>query len=177
MFIGSGQVLDLDSPRWLELRHAYGNAGDIPALLRALAARPDAEGPNEEPWFTLWSALAHQDDVYSASFAAVPHVVRILADAPALGGSDLLHFPAWVEVCRLKKTAPVPTDLMDSYSAAIGALPALAARSLEGRRDESRLRCACAAIAAAKGQVAMAEAMLELSPAVASDFLQWLTEQ
>jgi len=45
-----------------------GSAADVPALLVALLAFPKSEG-QREPWFSIWSALAHQGDVYSASFA------------------------------------------------------------------------------------------------------------
>jgi len=71
-------MLDLDDPRWSDLTHAYGKASDIPDLLRQLDKLPLATG-DAEPWFSLWSALAHQGDVYPASFAAVPHVVAMLA--------------------------------------------------------------------------------------------------
>jgi len=81
-------MLSLESPRWSELTHAYGCASDIPALLRQLMAVSDANA-DEEPWFTLWSALAHQGDVYSASFAAVPHVV--VSDHAELSRFDHPH--------------------------------------------------------------------------------------
>ena len=58
-----GEMLSLDDTQWAELSHAYGRASDIPALLRQLYALPHASG-QEEPWFSLWSALAHQGDVY-----------------------------------------------------------------------------------------------------------------
>src|SRR5687767_5858299 len=94
-------MLALDDPRWSELGHAYGDASDIPELLRQLESVPDSNDMNE-PWFSLWSALAHQGDVYSASFAAVPHVVRVLASATQRAGAVYFHFPAFVEVCRRK---------------------------------------------------------------------------
>jgi hypothetical protein len=74
-------MLLLQSPQWSELKHAYGSAKNIPALLQQLEGFPTSEGTNE-PWFTLWSSLCHQGDIYSASFAAVPHIVRVLASAP-----------------------------------------------------------------------------------------------
>ena len=170
-------MLDLDSPRWAELSHAYGRAGDIPALLRALSPSPSSDDPNEEPWFSLWSALAHQRDVYPASFAAVPHVVRVLQSDPTRASFSFLQFPAWVEICRRTSAIAVQEDLREAYEAALAKLPSLAARSLEGRDDPDLLVCACAAMAAAKGQAAMAEAMLELSPDVSAQFLEWFHEQ
>src|SRR5262245_3613228 len=56
-------MLDLDDARWRTLRHAYGMAEDIPERLRQLEEFP-AEGDAREPWHALWSALAHQGDVY-----------------------------------------------------------------------------------------------------------------
>ncbi len=37
-----GNMLELDDPRWAELRHAYGFASDIPGLLRQLGRRRSA---------------------------------------------------------------------------------------------------------------------------------------
>jgi hypothetical protein len=72
--------LPLDSELWHELSHAYGPAGDIPELLTELSEKSDLnEGDHEEPMFALWSSLYHQEDVYSASYAAFPHLVEIAA--------------------------------------------------------------------------------------------------
>jgi hypothetical protein len=54
---------------------------------------------------------------YSASFAAVPHVVRALSNAPTKADSSFFNFPAWVEICRQKTTTPIPEDLRQAYSA------------------------------------------------------------
>jgi len=169
-------ALDLDSPRWTELAHAYGNAADIPELLRQLESLPSSDG-EREPWFSLWSALAHQGDVYSGSFAAVPHVVNALAAAPGRADSSYFHFPAWVEVCRERSATPVPRDLLPAYLQALAQLPALVAAAARRSWDDDLLRSALAAIAAAKGGHAVAEAVLELSPDVAADFESWLEQR
>jgi hypothetical protein len=169
-------VLSLDSSRWSELRHAYGPAHDIPSLLRALQALPASSG-DAEPWFTLWSALAHQGDVYDASFAAVPYVVEAMARDPVRADSSYLHFPSWVEICRVKKGVSVPEDLEIAYFAALGRLPALVAAAAARDWDEGFLCCALAALAVAKGQTAVGEASLELTPEVAQQFMSWFYEQ
>lgn len=115
-------LLSLDSPRWSTLHHAYGVASDIPELLRDLESLPDANGESE-PWFSLWSALAHQGDVYSASFAAVPHVVKALSSSPTEAGFTYFQFPAWVEICRVKSEISVLADLIPAYEAALAQLP------------------------------------------------------
>lgn len=86
-------MLSLDDPRWRELRHAYGNAADVPDLLRALAlSTGPKEGYRDEPWFSLWSSLCHQGDVYTASYIAVPHIVQIASEATE--PVDFSFFPA-----------------------------------------------------------------------------------
>jgi hypothetical protein len=165
-------MLSLESPDWVQLTHAYGSAGDIPDLLRQLETLPDSEG-NKEPWFSIWSALAHQGDVYSASFAAVPHIVRVLSTAPELATFSFLQFPAWVEICRHRNNIEVPPALLPAYSEALGQLPALVGAAAARPWDEGFLRCALSAIAAAKGFPAVAEAALELEPEVAKEFMEW----
>jgi len=169
-------MLTLNSPRRSELEHAYGSATDIPALLRQLSALPPCQG-EQEPWFTLWSALAHQGDVYSASFAAVPHVVAALASAPARADSAYFQFPAWVEICRSRKGIQVPEQLRLAYAEALGKLPGLVAAASSREWDASFLACALSAIAAAKGFPAVAEATQELTPEVAGKFMDWFFER
>jgi hypothetical protein len=166
-------MLSLQSSRWSELQHAYGDAADIPALLERLSDLPKSEG-QAEPWFMLWSALAHQGDVFSASFAAVPHVVAALAAAPAEADVSFFHFPAWVEICRAKNRVEVPADLKPAYLEALARLPSLVAQAATRPWSAEFLACALSAVAAAKGQHAVAEAVLEMSsPQVAEDFIGW----
>lgn len=164
--------LSLDSPRWGELEHAYGRAADIPDLLRQLESLPSSAN-DREPWFSLWSALAHQNDVYSASFAAVPHVVRALSTAPSTAAFAYFQFPAVVEAWRQKKGVAVPDDLRVDYFAALAALPSLVAQAAEREWDEGFLVCALSAVAAAKGFGNVAEAVLEMTPEVADEFREW----
>jgi hypothetical protein len=169
-------MLSLDSPRWAELQHAYGAASDTPDLLRKLATLPDSDG-EREPWFSLWSSLAHQGDVYSASFAAVPHIVRALSSAPSFASATYFHFPAWVEVCRNNRGVTIPPDLEVSYFAALSKLPSLVAAAAVRPWDSDFTACALAAIASAKGNAKVAEAVMELSPEVAETFLEWFFAQ
>jgi hypothetical protein len=170
-------VLDLESKRWRELEHAYGSAADTPALLAQLKSLPKSEG-RAEPWFSLWSSLAHQGDVYSASFAAVPHVIAALAVRPAEADESFFQFPAWVEICRVKHAAVVPPDLEASYFDSLARLPELASAAASPPWSAGRLACVLSAIAAAKGHHAIAEAVLEMSSTeVAESFLERFSEQ
>jgi hypothetical protein len=169
-------MLELDDPRWAELRHAYGFASDTPALLRQLKGSSTSTG-KDEPWFSLWSSLAHQGDVYSASFAAVPHIVSLMASAPAISDAAFFGFPAWVEICRRRKQVPIPDSLSEAYFLSLAQLPSLVAAAASRDWDDDFLRCALSAIAAAKGRATVAEAALELNTETAEEFLEWFRER
>lgn len=83
------------------------------------------------------------------------------------------QFPAVVEAWRQQKGVQVPEDLRVDYFAALAALPRLVALAADKDWDGGFLACALAAIAAAKGYGAVAEAALELTPDVAPEFLDW----
>jgi hypothetical protein len=168
-------MLSLDSPRWQELEHAYGRAVDTPALLLQLRKFPKSND-DAEPWFSLWSSLAHQGDVHSASFAAVSHVVAALASDPLRCDWTYFQFPAWIEICRVKKGAPIPSDLEEAYFEALRALPGLAAKWAEKPWADSDLACVLSAIAAAKGHAAIAEAAMELTDTNAAGALEWFVD-
>jgi hypothetical protein len=125
----------------------------------------------------LWSSLAHQGDVYTASFAAVPHVVQVLASSPERADFTYFQFPAWIEICRQKNGMSVPEDLAPPYFEALSRLPKLAAAASDREWDTTFLQCVLSAIAASKGHVDIAEALQELSPEVAAEFMQWLFER
>ncbi len=169
-------LLSLDSPAWSELEHAYGDAADIPALLRRLEEQPSCDA-EKEPWFTIWSALAHQGDVYSASFAAVPHIIRMLKTAPLEADTSFFQFPTWVEICRHKNGVKIPDTLEKPYSEALSELPSLVAAVAGREWDAEFLRSALAAIAAAKGFPAVAEAVQEIDPEIATEFMAWLSDR
>ena len=157
-------MLGLDDPRWSELQDAYGDADDIPDLLRALAAFP---GPKpefqEEPWFSLWSGLCHQGDVYTASYAALPHLVRIASEAKPPIDFSFFQLPAAIEVARKNGRGPaLPEDLADDYHRAIDRLMENASLYRNEPWDQSMLICIMAAQAVAKGHIDVAEALLNL---------------
>ncbi|MER5772143.1 HEAT repeat domain-containing protein [Streptomyces sp. NPDC001985] len=65
---------DLDRVRWRDLDHAYGEADDLPALLRALAADDERA---QEALEELWSTILHQGTVYAATAETVPFLARL----------------------------------------------------------------------------------------------------
>jgi hypothetical protein len=157
-------MLSLDDPRWNDLGHAYGSAGDIPELLRKLnASRGPKSGAQEEPWFTLWSSLCHQGDVYTASYAAVPHLVDMATRSTGPIDSSFYHMPAAIEVARVSGRGPeIPAPDLDDYHSAIGRLVECVSIHRNEAWDQSTVLSAAAALAVAKGHIEVAEALLNL---------------
>ena len=156
---------------WGNLKHAYGIAEDIPGLLEQLAFFPEESSFEKGPWFTLWSNLYHQGDIFTASIAAVPEIVSILSGNPVKATASFFSLPASIEVARFKSGIEVPAELKSSYHEAIKQLGSLAA--LNKYTDSGVSRAALAAIAASSDLHSYAELILEVSIEEVSEVLNW----
>jgi hypothetical protein len=166
-------VLPLDSPKWSALTGAYGSATEIPGLLRDLESLPSNEGQEAEPYFSFWSALCHQGDVYTASYAAVPHMVRIMQTAPARVPWTLFLMLTCIEIARSNGRGPtIPPDLDGDYAAALAQVPDVVAIASKANWDHWYCGAALAAVAASKGFCRLAEAIMELAPETIEDMLR-----
>jgi len=77
---------ELEAVDWKLLKHAYGDASDVPQLIRDLASkRPKIRDAAFEK---LYSNLWHQGSVYSATPSAVPFLIGLLqySDLPDPAG-------------------------------------------------------------------------------------------
>lgn len=166
-------MLTLDDPRWGTLDTDYGKADVVPEWISALRSGA-SPADHRQVWFEFWSALAHQGDVYSGSFAAVPHIVDMLAADPTTADVACCHFPAWVEICRSRHDIEVPAFLAESYFSALARMPTLIGSAAREQWNGDRMRCALAAVAAATGHTGVAEVILELDDATAGETLNWL---
>src|SRR5688572_15498155 len=107
---------------WSQLRHAYGAATNVPDLLARARTAPPPREYTDEPWYTLWSSLCHQSDVYTASYAAVPQLVSIArarqAEANAVG--ELLLLAGVIELERQRLEQPPFVEFLeDVYTDAL----------------------------------------------------------
>jgi uncharacterized protein YbaR (Trm112 family) len=119
-------MLDLNSSRWSELRHAFGPAQDVPELLRALATESEPRysrdlsqtTDNPTPWEQVYTKLCHQGSLYSATFAAFPHMVDI-AENDGLGKQkETLLLAGEIEVNGTVDDE-VPKDLIADFEQAL----------------------------------------------------------
>lgn len=63
---------------WASMKHAYGSAEEVPALLRALRS-PDAE-ERHEALNRFYSAVHHQGSVYPPTAASLPFLFELATD-------------------------------------------------------------------------------------------------
>tara|TARA_R110002051_G_scaffold141578_1_gene214782 strand:- start:27436 stop:27948 length:513 start_codon:yes stop_codon:yes gene_type:complete len=157
-------MLSLEDPKWANLTHAYGPAQDIPDLLRLLAHSTGQKADyKDEPWFSLWSALCHQGDVFDASYAALPHIVKIATDADGPIDFSFFQLPAAIEIARNNGLGPqVPPDLNPAYQSGLAGLLDCVTRHLDDDWGQDALISAMTALAVGKGQHRVAKALLNL---------------
>lgn len=123
-------MLDLSDERWSRLRHAFGPANDLPEKLLDLA---QLEGlprtAKEEPLVSLWEAICHQACPDEAAYAAVPHLVRIIASFPTEQRDAVLHLVGSIAAFE-EHGAACPEDLRPAYEKALDECRALTLESL-----------------------------------------------
>lgn len=131
-------MVDLESPRWQELLDAYGPATQVPALLGRLAGGEKSSELEQ----TLYGALWHQGDVFTASYAAVPHIIRVAATMPTEERLKWLVLAVGIVATSVTPHAPaVPDDLGPDLRHAVSDAQVLVRDTLfarEWRRFEVR---------------------------------------
>jgi hypothetical protein len=84
----------LDSIPWNELGHAYGEATDVPDLIRALAS-PEPEVVKNAIG-RLWYTVIHQGTVYSSTAYVVPFFCELLEAPDVQNKTELLNYLATI---------------------------------------------------------------------------------
>jgi hypothetical protein len=148
--------MDFDDPRWSALTGGYRLAYDPRAALRAL----ETGEATRVAWEGLWENLHHQGDVGEASYAAVPHLVRIYAARPT-GDWNTYALAATIEDVRGQPdNPPLPGWLEKDYDHAWRRLFDLAIADLPNATDPDLVRSLVAVIAHAKKLPVMAKLAL-----------------
>ena len=107
-------MLSLDDPRWSTLEGGYR----VPHDPRPVLARLRAGTDDEAAWDELWNELHHQDDVGTASYAAVPHLIDIHR-ARSLDTWQTYALVGTIELCRTGANPPLPDWLAPEYHDAL----------------------------------------------------------
>lgn len=137
-------MLPLSDPRWKSLHGGYKVRYDASVALTRLQDGLDV-------WDELWEELHHQGAVGEASYASVPHLVRI---GSALSNRDwnLYALVSTIEVERHRSSnPPVPEWLRSDYQKALADLLALGLFDLARVVEPTTIQSILGAVALAKG--------------------------
>jgi hypothetical protein len=159
-------VLPLTDPKWKTLHGGYGDVYDASVPLAQLE-----EG--EDVWDELWEELHHQGDVGEASYAAVPHIVRITAAWPARGWQPYALLSTIEGQRYSKRNPPLPDWLTADYFHSWEQLLELAMRDVRTATDPLLLRSLLGTLAFARGAVPLGC----LISAVSQDEIKELLEE
>jgi hypothetical protein len=152
-------MLSLTDERWTQLAGGYRTAFDPRPSLHNLESNLHVK----EAWHELWEELHHQGDVGEASYAAVPHLVRIHGNQK-LDGWNTYALVAVIELARGKgKNPEVPEWLKEEYFSAIQELAQLGSVGIVRAKDLEDVRAILSIIALAKGARTHARFLLEYS--------------
>jgi len=151
-------MLDFDDPLWSELLGGYRVPYDPRRALRALESQSDPP----EAWSELWDELHHQGNVDSASYAAVPHLVRIheIRDVPDWNTYALVGI---IHLAKSEANPPVPNQLGPAYADSLSRLADLAAQDLSRSSDPPLVQSALGIIALSAGLEPQARILLTLA--------------
>ncbi|MHB6912161.1 PBS lyase [Streptomyces sp. DB-54] len=78
----------IDDVDWASMGHAYGDASDVPGLLRGLASSDAAE--REVALDGMYGAVHHQGDVYDSTVACIPFLFELVATDGLPGRGDIV---------------------------------------------------------------------------------------
>jgi hypothetical protein len=153
-------MLSLDDVQWDALT-AHGQAGEVPGLLRTLC---QATTPEQV------TALAHaiseyvcfEYAVYTAAYAALPHLVAAAAGQPATERAYVLGLIGRMAALAQRQTAaPMPPALRPDYERALERTADLALEGLRQTAGAAEVRQLCGALAAVRGHPVLALDWLE----------------
>jgi len=136
-------LLNLDDKRWTELKGGYRVPFDPRQLLRRLESGTDIQ----RCWQELWQELYHQGDVGEASYAAVPHLVRIYQNRGKIDWNTYAIVTS-IELARyVGKNPDVPSWLLQGYEDAINSLAMTGLGELPHVNEKESIRSILAVIA------------------------------
>jgi hypothetical protein len=139
-------MLGPDDERWKNLKGGYRTRFDSRPLLSKLEAGEDVQGT----WDELWGNLHHQGDVGEASYAAVPHLVRIYRQRGVIDWNTYA-IVAVIESARGEVGNPtVPDWLEKDYLRAIQELAEIGAAQVLVAKDPEEIRAMLSVLALAK---------------------------
>lgn len=152
-------MIDLNDPRWNGLHGGYR----VPCDPRPALADLEMGHSVDSAWTTLWEELHHQGDVGEASYAAVPHLVRIHARHAASDWNTYALVATIDGARRNKANPPVPSWLLQSYDEALSTLADLGLEDFRYAKQPELVNSILAILAITKGQASLGRLAVEFT--------------
>jgi hypothetical protein len=152
-------MLSLDDKRWQNLEGGYRTQFDP----RPSLSRLDTNKDTNAAWHDLWEGLHHQGDVGEASYAAVPHLVRIYRNGGVIDWNTYA-IVAVIELARDdSKNPPIPKWLEEDYFQAIRDLAELGAVEVLQTGNPEEIRAILSILAISAGARTHAKFLVDYS--------------
>ena len=136
-----------DDERWNNLTGGY----KTPFAPRPSLRKLEMQQGTAIAWEELWEELHHQGDVGTASYAAVPELVRVHRSGVSADW-NLYAIVAIIELARTEsQNAEVPDWLRDDYFRSIEELAQMGSKEIFSVEDSETNRAILSVIAIAKG--------------------------
>jgi hypothetical protein len=152
-------MLSLDDDRWSGLKGGYRTPFDPRSLLKKIESGADLGAT----WHELWGELHHQGNVGEASYAAVPHLVRIHRQN-GIPDWNPYALVACIELARTKGDNPaLPVWLAEEYFDSIQELAKIGITEFSIAKTPADIRGILMILALSKGARTYARLILEYS--------------
>jgi len=152
-------MLSLEDKRWQNLEGEYRTSFDPRPLLSDLETKKNAKAT----WHELWEGLHHQGDVGAASYAAVPHLVRIYRKRGIIDWNTYA-IVAVIELARDEgKNPKVPKWLEDDYFQSIRDLAEVGAVEVLQTKNPDEIRAILSILAISAGARTHAKFLINYS--------------
>ncbi len=151
-------MIPLNEERWKEFEGGYRLKYDVSIPLLQLESGTELDSI----WSELWENLYHQGDVGIASYAAIPHVVRITRQREILNFNPFALIGA-IELARGQGTNPaLPIWLREDYEQSLWHIVRYACAKIDEDWDSSLLKSVLSLIAVIKGNRDLGALILEI---------------
>jgi len=161
-------MIAYDDKRWEGLKGGYKLPYDPRPILRKLEAGETAESA----WQELWDELHHQGDVGEASYASVPHLVRIQAQSSTVDWNPYALIST-IEIERHRSgNPPLPKWLEEDYRQAWQKVIEIGTRDICKADNPLAVRAILGAVALGKGNVELGAFIAHSDASEIDNFLE-----
>lgn len=161
-------MIPLNDLKWRDFDGGYRDKYDASIALSRLES--EVEGL-ESIWSELWENLYHQGDVGVASYAAIPHLARIIQSRKAIDYNSFALAVA-IELARGRGHNPeLPHWLTEDYNQALWDMASYGCANLSREWDSGILKSVLALIAIIKGNRDLGELVFEVDDGSEKDLL------